>query len=84
MPIKKSPRKAAARSQKLRVRNTIIEDRMKNSIKNLTKMKEKGEKVPAQLVSDTYKHIDKALKIGALKPNTAARRKSKIAKLAAK
>lgn len=84
MPITKSATKAAARSLKLQARNVVIKDRMKDAVKNMMKLKDKGENIPQKMLSDTYKYIDKALKVGLLKPNTAARRKAKVAKLLAK
>lgn len=82
MPITKSATKAAQRSEKLRAKNVVIKTNLKNSIKTITKTKVKGDTIPADMVNVAYSKIDKALKAGLLKPNTAARRKAKIAKMA--
>ena len=81
MPITKSAIKAAKRSQKLRTKNVVIKDAMKASIKYITKAKQKGDKLPLDVLNGAYSKIDKALKAGLLKKNTAARRKAKIARM---
>ncbi len=83
MPVTKSATKAAKRSEKLRAKNRVIKDAMKSGIKTVTKTVAKGDKVPADMVNVAYSKIDKALKAGLLKKNTAARRKAKVAKMAA-
>jgi len=80
MAITKSAKKAAKRSKKLEERNKHFKIRMKMSIKKLMKKSENGEKLKPESLSETYKYIDKAEKIGILKKNTAARRKSKVAR----
>jgi small subunit ribosomal protein S20 len=82
MPITKSATKAAKRSEKLRAKNVVIKTNLKNSIKSITKTKAKGDAIPADMVNVAYSKIDKALKAGLLKKNTAARRKAKVAKMA--
>lgn len=84
MPITKSAIKAAQRSKKLNKKNVVIKDAMKNSIKTIVKAKAKGDKLPVDMLNQAYSKIDKALKSGLLKKNTAARRKAKVARMMSK
>jgi small subunit ribosomal protein S20 len=84
MPVTKAAAKAAKRSEKLRAKNRPIKEAMKDSVKTVIKTKEKGDSIPADMVSIAYSKIDKALKAGILKKKTAARRKAKVAKIANK
>jgi len=82
MPITKSATKAAKRSLKLRSKNSVIKRNMKDSIKTIVKTKQSNGSVPMDILKTAYSKIDKALKAGILKKNTAARRKSKVARMA--
>lgn len=54
---------------------------MKSTLKKVNKMSVSWEKLLSSHIQDSYSKIDRALKVGILHKNTAARRKSKIAKL---
>lgn len=84
MPIKASAKKAAKRSQVLRVKNNVIKDKMKETVKVIKKAVVKGEKVVAEALSNAYKVIDKAAQNNTIHKNTAARKKSRLTKLVAK
>jgi small subunit ribosomal protein S20 len=81
MPITRGAKKA------LRVagRRKIVNDRRKKAMKDATKNVEKEvrtKKVNKETLSHAYSTIDKALKKGVIKKNTAARRKSRLARIA--
>ena len=80
MAITKSAKKAAKRSVKLRTKNVQFKLAMKIAYKKLLNAKAKGDKVSDKMLSDTYRAIDKAYKAGIIKKNTAARKKSRVAK----
>jgi small subunit ribosomal protein S20 len=81
MPITKSAKKAHSRSLKLQVRNNDFKVKMKMAMKKFIKNVEKWVDVAATELQTLYKVIDKAAKVGVLKKQTAARRKSRVAKL---
>jgi small subunit ribosomal protein S20 len=82
MPITKSAKKAARQNIKRRKRNLVY----RNKIKSLTKkvrslVLQKKEKEAKNLLPQLYQALDKAAKVGVIKKNAAARKKSRIAKL---
>lgn len=79
----KSAQKAQRASSRKRVFNLRRNKAMKDSVKELEKLAgaKKGGEAAAALPK-AYQAIDKATKRGILKANTAARMKSKLAKLA--
>jgi len=81
MPITKSATKAAKRSLVLQKRNNQFKNRMKIAIKKLIKKSTKWEKIDKKELSDAYKFIDKSAKIWIIKKKSAARKKSRMAKL---
>ena len=81
MPITKSAKKAHARSEKLAERNHDFKVRMKMAIKKFMKNANKGTVGAQEELNALYKYIDKACKVGVLKKQTAARRKSRVAKM---
>lgn len=82
MPIKEAAKKALRQSIKRRVQNIERKDKIKLAAKQLKSLTQSGKKEEAkQALSLAYKAIDKALKKKVLKPNTAARKKSKLARL---
>ncbi|MFA6458582.1 MAG: 30S ribosomal protein S20 [Patescibacteria group bacterium] len=84
MPLIKSAIKAMRKDRKKTARNRLQKDKMHDSIKaveKLSKAKDSAEKLVAA-VKAAYKTIDKAAKKNLLHKKTAARRKSKVAKLA--
>lgn len=81
MPITSSAKKAMRQSNKKRVVNKRFKDDMKIAINVFEKKVSKKQDVVINDLSAVYGRIDKALKKGIIHKNTAARRKSSIAKL---
>jgi small subunit ribosomal protein S20 len=85
MPIIKSAKKALRQNIKHRAVNKICKQKFKLILKETRtlagtkKIEEAKKNLPA-----IYKALDKAAKTGAIKPNTAARKKSRITKLLSK
>ena len=78
MPITSSAKKALRSSLRKRVFNTRRKTAMKEAMKDARKLTVgKGADVAAAL-SKAYQAIDKAAKRGIIKPNTAARKKSRL------
>lgn len=81
MPITKSAKKALLQNRRKRVFNLRRLKKMKESIKGIDKLvKEDKKEEAAKLLSSAYKAIDKATKRGIIKKNTAARKKSRLAR----
>ena len=81
MPIIKSAKKALRGSQRKKVYNDRRNKAMKGAIKVVKKLI--IDKKPKDALSElkaAYKAIDKAAKRGIIKKNTAARKKSRLAK----
>lgn len=81
MPIIKSAKKALRQNKKRRARNVERLDAIRGLRREVLKLiaankiKEAEEKLPL-----LYKALDKAAKRGVIKPNAAARKKSRMAK----
>ena len=85
MPITKSAKKALRSSGRKRALNTIRKEAMKDAEKALKKaLGTKESSRATNSLSLAYKAIDKALKRGIIKKNTAARKKSRLSRLANK
>ncbi len=85
MPIKQAAKKALRQSFKHQERNLTYHNKIKDLIKkvrNLVSQKKTNE--AKALLSETYQALDKAAKVGVIKKNTAARKKSRITKLISK
>lgn len=82
MPITKSAIKALRQNKTKRVRNIKWQKAFRGIIKEIRDLSLDNKKAEAgKLLPQAYKLIDKATKRGLLKQNTAARRKSKVARL---
>ncbi len=82
MPIKESAKKELRKALKRRVLNLGRSATLKNSIKKVKKLILAGQKDEAKkLISTAYQAIDKAVKRGVIKKNTAARKKSRLMRL---
>ena len=82
MPITKSAKKALRKSLRRRAKNVKAKTKIKNLLKEvkvLISQKKSGE--AKKLLPQVYKILDKAAKVGLIKKNTAARKKSRITKL---
>lgn len=82
MPIIKSAKKRAKQALVRRDRNFNVRTALKKGIRNLTDSVKAGEKKAAEgFLQKAYKVIDMATKKKILHRNTAARRKSSLAKM---
>lgn len=85
MPITKSAEKALRASKKKRVINDRRRDAMRKSVKQVKKLVlEQKPKDAKSALSLAYQAIDKAAKRGVIKPNAAARKKSRLSAMAKK
>jgi len=81
MPITKSAKKALRQSQKRKLLNLAWKDKIKKTQKDINKLIAGKKNVEAKKLLDVfYKTVDKAVKNNILKKNTAARKKSSLAK----
>ena len=79
MAITKGAKKAHRGSLRKRVFNSRRKTDMNETIKKVRKLIAEGKaKEAGQLMPATYKAIDKAMKRGVIKKNTAARKKSRL------
>ena len=82
MPITKSAKKALRQSIRRRQRNIIYVNKLKDLIKKVrTLVSQKKINEAKSLLPQAYKALDKAAKVGVIKKNAAARKKSRITKL---
>jgi len=82
MIITKSAKKALRQSKRRRVRNIQKKKKIRKILKEIKKLvTEKKTKEARALLPQAYKLLDKAAKIGLIKENTVARKKSRITKL---
>ena len=82
MAITKSAKKALRQNIKRRARNIQKRRKIRDLIKKIeTLVSEKNITEAKKLLPSLYKSLDKAAKKGAIKKNTASRKKSRITKL---
>ena len=82
MPITKSAKRAINQSLRRRVRNLQKKKKMKDRLKEVRSLiLQKKIEEAKKLLPQVYKSLDKAVKIGVIKKNTASRKKSRITKL---
>ena len=81
MPNKPSAKKAIRQPAKRNILNSARKEAIKNSVKKIKKLAQAGKKDEAKkLVAAAYQAIDKAVKRGVIKKNTANRKKSRLMK----
>lgn len=81
MPITKSAKKALRQSFRRRAKNIQRKEKIKNLLKEVGSLvSQKKSEEAKKLLPQVYKLLDKAVKTGLIKKNTAARKKSRIAK----
>ncbi|TSC61941.1 MAG: small subunit ribosomal protein S20 [Parcubacteria group bacterium Gr01-1014_48] len=82
MPITKSAKKALRSSGRKHVFNLRRKEAMRRITKEVEKLAMEGKNADASMkLALVYKAIDKAAKRGIIKKNTAARKKSRIARI---
>ena len=85
MPIIKSAKKRAKQSLVRQGRNYNVRTAVRKSMRAVADAVQAGDKAGAEkLMSNAYKQIDMATKKNVLQKNTAARRKSLLARTVAK
>ena len=78
----RSAAKQARKSVRRRLLNNKAGDELRQAAKTIKNLLKDGKKDEAVALQASYQSkVDKALKVGRLKKNTAARRKSRIARL---
>ena len=81
MPILEAAKKALRQNKKHKVTNLEYKNKVKSLVKKaLILVSENKPDELKQIIPSLYKAVDKAVKIGLLQKNTAARKKSRIAK----
>ncbi len=81
MPNIKSAKKRVLTSKRKCGENTLVESRMKNSIKKLERTIKEGNKEESEkALKVTLRNIDKAENIGLIHKKNAARKKSRLTK----
>lgn len=81
MPITSSAKKALRQNKKRKLHNLYYKTKIKNLMKKRLSFVGEGKTAELKgLLPSLYKALDKAVKVGVLKKNTAARRKSLIAR----
>lgn len=85
MPVTKSAKKALRQSKRRQVRNLAVKSAMKETVKEFRRAIEAKDSTKArELLSLVYQKLDKAAKRNIIHQNTAARKKSRLSRLAAK
>lgn len=81
MPVIKSAKKALRGSERKKIFNLRRKRTMKDTVKTVAKLvSTKDGKGSVEKLPEAYKAIDKAVKRGVIKKNTAARKKSVLAR----
>ncbi len=84
MPQLPSMKKRLRQSQKRRVHNIWRKEQMRDALRAYEAAVAAGDSAEiASAMATAHKALDKALKQGILKPNTVARRKARMARIAA-
>lgn len=82
MPVTKSAKKALRQNKKRRKMNLRRLRTMRGTIKDIqVKMSSQTQEDVKKLLPKAYKAIDKTAKVGIIKKNTAARKKSRLSRL---
>lgn len=79
MPITQSAKKALRQSKRRQIQNLKRKEDFRAILKSIQMLlSEKKTKEAESLVPKAYKALDKAAKTGVIKPNNAARKKSRL------
>ena len=85
MPITRSAKKALRSSKRKRERNVEKKSALKRAVKKITKLvTEKKADEAKKYFPEVQKLLDKAAKTNILKPNAAARKKSRLSAMVKK
>jgi small subunit ribosomal protein S20 len=79
VPTLKSAKKALRQNKRRKALNFVYKTNIKNSVKKFKKLiTEKNPQEAKKLLPQIYKTLDKAVKHGTIKKNTASRTKSRL------
>ena len=78
MPITTSAKKALRQSKKRGIRNKQVRVKVRDVIKEVRKLVSQKPEDARLLLPKLYKTLDKAVKVGVMKKNTASRTKSRL------
>ena len=79
MPITRSAKKALRQTKRRTIRNLRRKEAYQNVVKRVAKLIGAKKLTEAEaLIPQAYQALDKAAKVGVLKPNAASRRKSRL------
>ena len=81
MPNIKSAKKRVKIIEKKTLRNNMIKSGYRTAVKKFELAVANGEKELDELYKNAVKKVDQACSKGVIKPNTASRKKSRLAKL---
>jgi small subunit ribosomal protein S20 len=81
MPITQSAKKAIRGSLRKKAFNDQRKKVMKEVIKKIEKISKTDKSGASKLLSNAFATIDKAAKVGVIKKNNAARKKSRLSRL---
>jgi len=82
VPIKQAAKKYMRASEKRRTQNIKQKKNFREAVKKVHELAKAGNQAEAKIsFVAAQKAIDKAAKIGVIKKNTAARKKSRLAKM---
>ncbi len=84
MPILRNAKKALRQSKRREAENLVFKRAYKEALKKARTAVEKGEKDVVEKIKIAQKKLDKAVKKGVLKQNTASRYLSRMSTKAAK
>lgn len=73
--------KSAKKAHRASLRKKVFNDARRQALRGALKAARSAQKGDTEALATAYQAIDKAMKRGLLKKNTAARRKAKVAKL---
>jgi small subunit ribosomal protein S20 len=82
MALIKSSKKSIKQSRKRSAQNAVFKHGLRKAVTTVARKEKKGVAIEAADINQAYSAIDKALKQGVIKKNTAARRKAKVARIA--
>lgn len=82
MPIIKAQKKSVRQSERRRVFNDRRRRTMRETVKAITELvQKKDQKAANEILPMANKAIDKAVKMGVIKPNTGSRKKSQLSRM---
>jgi len=85
MPQRRTAKKDLRKNKKRKEQNLNVKQQIKTAIKNFkASLEEKDESQQKKALGDLYKTLDKASTKKVIHPNKAARKKSRLTKLAKK